>query len=130
MNYYYYNWTTCIQWCRITQYSPCWIDSPLNRIFYNTNPMRIRDELILEESNLKLFNIFHTHNPVDFDQAFGLVQEHNGTVESIRALTLQFRIRNDQNFSEVAEDWEDLFISWSKTPRTDTLDISVFTSDT
>ena len=119
---------------RESQNSPCWIDSPLNRLFYNTDPERIRTELYDEESNLIIFNIFHKHNPVDFDQAFGLVDKEediNGThVKSIRAVTLQFRIRGEQNFSEVAEEWEDLFISWSKQPRGDSLDLSVFTSDT
>lgn len=87
-----------------------------------------------EESNLIIFNIFHDHNPVDFDQAFGLVEKENidGTekVVLIRAATLQFRIRREHNFSKVAEDWEDKFISWSKQHRDDSLDISVFTSDT
>ena len=87
--------------------------------------------MISEESNLGLLNIFHGHKPSDFDQIFGLVElDINGTVESVRATTLQFRIRGDHNFSKVAEAWEDMFISWSKQHRTDSLDVSVFTSDT
>lgn len=118
-------------WYRDSQYSPCWIDSPLNSIFHNTDPDRIKAELTSEESNLQIFKIFHTLNPVDFDQAFGLVERDvGGNVTSIRATTLQLRIRGDQNFSEVAEDWEETFISWSKRDRNDNLDISIFTSDT
>ena len=117
--------------CRENIHRPCWIDSPLNRIFFNTDPNRIRTELISEESNLVLLNIFHGHKPADFDQIFGLVElDINGTVESVRATTLQFRMRGDQNFSEIVEAWEDMFISWSKQHRNDSLDISVFTSDT
>ena len=90
--------------------------------------------MFLEAANLNLLNIFYRLKPADFDQLFGLVklkQEINGTseVESVRAVTLQFRIRVDQNFSELAEAWEDLFISWSEQHREDSLDISVFTSD-
>ena len=79
-----------------------------------------------------LFNIFHDQKPVEFDQTFGLVEKEpiNDTVISIKATTLQFRMRGDQNLSEVVEDWEDMFISWSKQPRSDSLDIAVFTSDT
>ena len=91
--------------------------------------------MVSEASNLNLLNIFYGIKPADFDQLFGLVElkpEINGTseVESVRAVTLQFRIRGDQNFSKVSEAWEDLFISWSKQRREDSLDISVFTSDT
>jgi len=57
-------------------------------------------------------------------------KDADGNITSIRATTLQFRIWGDQNFSEVAEDWEDVFISWSEIDRNDDLDISVFTSDT
>ena len=109
---------------------PCWIDSPLNSIFFNADPDRIRTELVSEVGNLRLLNIFHGHKPADFDQIFGLVELNNGTVKAVRATTLQFRIRGDQNFSEVVEAWEDMFVSWSKQHRTDSLDISVFTSDT
>ena len=118
--------------CRESRSSPCWIDSPLNRLFYNTDPNRIRTELLSEESNLMLFNIFYNQKPVDFDQLFGLIEKEpiNDTIVSIKATTLQFRMRGDQNLSEVVEEWEDMFISWSKQYRSDSLDLSVFTSDT
>ena len=110
---------------------PCWIDSPLNRIFINTDPNKIRTDLKYEEGNLRLLNVFHEHKPADFDQIFGLVElDINRTVESVRATTLQFRMRGDQNFSKIVEAWEDMFVSWSKQHRNDSLDISVFTSDT
>lgn len=79
-----------------------------------------------------LFDIFYNQKPVDFDQLFGLVEKEpiNDTIVSIKATTLQFRMRGDQNLSEVVEEWEDMFISWSKQYRSDSLDLSVFTSDT
>lgn len=112
--------------------SPCSrIDSPLSRIFHNSDPDSIRTELTSEYSNLNLYKIFQKINPVDFDQAFGLiVKDVNDTVKSIRAVTLQFKLRGDHNYSGVVEDWEEMFISWSKQQRNDDLDISVFTSDT
>ena len=83
------------------------------------------------EGNLRTLNAFHGHKPADFDQTFGLVElDVNETVESVRATTLQFRMRGDQNLSELVEAWEDMFISWSKQYRNDSLDIAVFTSDT
>ena len=105
---YMYNWLYRESWR-----SSCWIDSPLNRLFLNDNPDKIRAELTSEESNLVLFNIFHDQKPVEFDQTFGLVKKEpiNDTVISIKATTLQFRMRGDQNLSEVVEDWEDMFIS-------------------
>ena len=125
--------TYTIKLCRESRSSPsCWVDSPLNRLFYNTDPDRIRTELYSEESNLVLFNIFYKQKPVDFDQLFGLVEKEpiNDTIESVKATTLQFRMRGDQNLSEIVEDWEDMFISWSKQYRSDSLDTSIFTSDT
>jgi len=107
----------------------CSIDSLLNDVVRNTDPHRIRSELYSEESNLRLFELFKAINPVDFDQLFGLVTEENGRIKLIRATTLQLRISGSRNLTTVAERWEDMFISWSNKPRNDTLDVSVFTSD-
>jgi len=107
----------------------CSIDSLLNDVVRNTDPHRIRLELYSEESNLRLFELFKAINPVDFDQLFGLVTEENGMIKLIRATTLQLRISGSRNLTTVAERWEDKFISWSKKSRNDSLDVSVFTSD-
>jgi len=106
------------------------MDSLLDDVVHNTDPHRIRLELYSEESNLRLFEFFKAINPVDFDQLFGLVTEEDGKIKTIRATTLQLRLSGSSNISTIAERWEDQFISWSKKPRHDSLDVSVFTSDT